>query len=342
MRRIWAWGIALFCFLGAPGFAGSSHLHHDAERDFHSPAAKLATGDLSRWRGRNFTPYAWPVKVLSIGHTMASYQNYGRLPSGAYFHHGLDIRADAGSTVTAAVGGKVVNVENYVAGSPAYWEIAILDDDGFLWQYHHVDRDSIPQAVLDAFKSGGKIATGAKIGEVYYWPVVTFGERFHHVHLNVLGKDQSYVNPFSFLAPLGDSAAPQIKQISIVQNGKRVEGNRVSGKYTLAAEVGDLILHDKFTVPPNTISYEVDGSMPVMTWQFDSLPGGSSNTKFVSEFYIGNTCGNYSCRRAVIDLGFRLSPQQIFPVTPGPHRIVVRVRDFEGNQAEKSFDWTVN
>jgi hypothetical protein len=318
--------------------AWGGHLHDDAERDHRSRAARLATGRLTARTNRARAP--WPVAVLSIGHTIASYQNYGSDP---YFHHGLDIRADAGSDVFASVGGKVVNIENYVPGSPADWEVAILDDEGFLWQYHHVDRQSIPQAILDAYKTGAKISAGTKIGEVYYWEVVTFGERFHHIHLNVLGEGQAYVSPFAFLEPLGDTSAPEVKAIKILKDGRPVDGRRVTGNYSLTAEVSDLIRHTKFTVPPHAITYEVDGGMPVVVWQFDRLPGGSSNTQYVHDFFVRpDTCGNYSCRKAVVNLAFRKGESgQVFPTTPGKHHIRVRVRDFEGNAAEKEFEWTV-
>lgn len=312
--------------------------HEDAERNYRSPAAKYATGTALN-RSVTYGPlYMWPVKVLSIGHTIASYQNYG---SGAYFHHGLDIRADAGSDVVASVGGKVVNIENYMSGS-AYWEIAILDDDGYVWQYHHVDPNSIPQNIHNAFKNGTKIATGTKIGEVYYWSEVSFGERYHHIHLNVLGAGESYLSAFAFLSALADTASPQIQEIYLVQNGRRVTGTAVSGNYTVAAVVTDLVLHDQFTVPPHSIFYQLDGKSPFMVWSFHWLPGGASNTQYVNNFFIADTCGNYTCRKAVVDLGFRKTAGQVFPTTSGAHSLVLRAADFVGNMAEKTFSWTVN
>src|SRR5688500_15621489 len=124
----------LACLISATGcgrgFTDEASLHGEAERRLNPAVASLATGRLPTGRPLR---HPWPVTVLSIGHTSASYQNYGGSP---YFHHGLDVRADAGSDVLAAAGGKVVNIENY-GGSAAYWEVAILDDEGFLWQYHH-------------------------------------------------------------------------------------------------------------------------------------------------------------------------------------------------------------
>src|SRR6478609_8631666 len=83
--------------------------------------------------------HPWPFPLLSIGHNMQSYQNYG---GSAYWHDGLDIRSVVDQPIYSAAGGKIVNVENYQPGNPMYWEIAILDDEGFVWKYHHVNRQS--------------------------------------------------------------------------------------------------------------------------------------------------------------------------------------------------------
>ena len=52
-------------------------IHDDVERDFVPHCAVLATGELNLW---NMKRVPWPVEVLSIGHTIASYQNYGGSP----------------------------------------------------------------------------------------------------------------------------------------------------------------------------------------------------------------------------------------------------------------------
>ncbi len=313
------------------------------ERDFHSTKAVLATGRLENFsKDTTSLPRApWPVKVLSIGHTMASYQNYGAISS-AYFHHGLDIRADAGSPVIASRGGKVVNIENYQPGQSAYWEIAILDDDGFLWQYHHIERSSIPQNIHQAYANKTKIADGTKIGEVFSWGIVSFGERYHHVHLNILGANKEYLNPFAFLEPLHDTKSPEIGNITLTKNGKKVSGNSVQGNYSIAAELKDLILSEVYFNPPNEIKITVDSDSPQTVWKFDKLPGGPSDTAFVNQFFVSSmACGNYSCRKPVIDLGFKNQPAQVFPLTKGNHDLKIEIWDFENNYASKSFSWTV-
>jgi hypothetical protein len=339
--------ISLFlCFLGTlQAFANPYHqVHDDAERDFSPNYLKMAYGDLTAFKkNKERIRYIWPVSVLSIGHTNASYQRYSFMSS-AYFHHGIDIRADAGSDVIASAGGKVVNIENYMPGNDAYWEVAILDEYGFIWQYHHIERQSIPESIFQAFKNKTSIPAGAKLGEVYFWGIVTYGERFHHVHLNVLGKNKAYLNPLEFLELLPDHSQPEITNMFLVKNGAAIEGNTVSkGNYSIGAEVTDLILSEVFIVPPHEIKVSVDGKEPFLVWKFSGLPGGDDTEKFVNQFYLAKlACGDYNCRKPVVDLGFNKDQtKQVFPLNPGNHRLQLWVKDYNGNEASQSFQWLV-
>jgi len=313
-----------------------SHLHdHDAAERHVSRSAEFATGAFQKGAVER---HRWPVEVLSIGHTGASYQNYG---GSSYFHHGLDIRTDSGSDVFASVGGKVVNIENYGSG-PAYWEVAILDADGFLWQYHHVKKESIPQEMWDAYRSGGTVATGAKVGQTYHWMVETFGEVYHHIHLNVLGAGKKYLNPFDFLELLADDKSPRIIETGLLQGGRKVNGNEVKGPYSLFVTAHDLILHDQFVVPPQRILISVDGGEQAVVWDFSELPGGASNEQFVEKFFVPSlTCGNYDCRKLTVDLGFLKTGSRQFPASAGSHEINIVIEDYLNNQDSSSFRWQV-
>lgn len=323
------------------------HFHDDAERDYSPKYLDQAYGDLKDFQKRGFrNRYFWPVQVLSIGHTNASYQNYSFGPSSAYFHHGIDIRADAGSDVIASAGGKVINIENYMPGNDAYWEVAILDDEGFIWQYHHIERQSIPDSIFEAYQKQIKIPAGTKLGEVYFWGVVTFGERFHHVHLNILGKNKAFLNPLAFLELLPDRSKPEISDIFLVKNGSKLSGTEVKGAgYSIGVEVKDLILSDVFTVPPHEIRISIDGQSPIQVWSFDELPGGGDEEAYVNQFYVARlVCGNYSCRKPIINLGFQkqANPSGVFPASVGKHTVDVWARDFNGNEAHRSWDWIVS
>ena len=335
MRLALALSLALALGLGAQEI----HQHDDAEARYTPEYASLATGQAADLPALEEARAPWPFEALSIGHTMASYQRYGWQP---YFHHGIDIRGDEGTEVRAAVGGQVVNVGNYNGGSRYYWEVAILDAEGFLWQYHHVDHTTIPQAVKDAFEQGGSVPAGELLGEIVDWPATTFGEVYTHVHLNVLGADGVYLNPLRFLEDLGDDAGPRIVDVGLLDADRSVSAAATPG-YGLWVEVADLIRHDQFTVPPYHLEVQVDGGETQVVWTFDRLPGGASRTDFIDDFYVpGETCGNYQCRRAVIDLGFQLEGRRTFPTEAGRHHAVVRVRDLAGHSAVRGFSWIVD
>jgi hypothetical protein len=311
-------------------------MHLDAELNHVAAKEHLGHGNFAK---KSPERHAWPFDLLSIGHAISSYQNYGG--SQPYFHHGLDIRGEALQEVHASVGGVVVNIENYSAGE-LYWEVAIRDDEGFLWQYHHIDQTTIPQAIKEAFKNKGRVTTGALLGKIVRWPISTYGEMYHHVHLNILDGSGNYLNPFEFLEELPDNSAPEIVAIKFLKNGRSQSGTTISGTYQFSLEVRDLILHEKFIVPPHRMTYSIDGQKEETFWQFDSLPGGASRTDFVHDLYVAReTCGNYTCRKLVFNLGFSKNGTRSFPQSSGPHSLDVTVWDYAGNKTSSRFNYSI-
>lgn len=283
--------------------------------------------------------HPWPYPLLSIGHNMQSYQYYGGSP---YWHDGLDIRAEKDQPVYASAGGKVVNIENYVRGDALYWEVAILDDEGFVWKYHHIDRKSIPEDIFKAYKTGGSIPSGTFIGNVVRWPVTTYGEVYHHLHLLVVAKDGQYINPFLMMEPLADTRAPVIKKIGLAKNHRPVEGKQIQGPHSVYVEAHDLVLHDKFILPPHKITYRLNGGEENVVWEFIHLPSGKNDSDYIRDFYLDGTCGNYNCRRFYINLNFtKETPRGQFILPKGTHKIEVSVEDLAGNSASESFQWQV-
>ena len=283
--------------------------------------------------------HPWPFEALSIGHSMASFQSYRW--NQAYFHHGIDIRGDEGTPIYAAVGGKVVNVANYYQGSRYYWEVAILDEQGYLWQYHHVDPDSIPEKIKTAFKNKESVPAGELLGEIVDWPASTYGEVYTHIHLNVLGKDGVYLNPLHFLESLQDKKKPSIQKIGILdKRGRPQSGNVAKGDYGLFVQARDLLKHHRFYIPPYHVEYRIQNSAWKTVWKFDQLPGGSDREAFVKDFFVPwSTCGNYTCREIYIDLGFQQTNP--FPQKKGSYDLEVRVFDQAGNADQSSYQFEV-
>lgn len=304
------------------------------EKELRTKADLLAT---SKYQVRKNHP--WPFPLLSIGNNMQSYQNYGGSP---YWHDGLDIRARIDQPIYAAAGGKVVNLENYQPGNDLYWEVAILDEDGFVWKYHHVDQDSIPDEVRNAFANGGSIKEGTLLGNVIRWPISSYGEIYHHLHLLVVAKDGQYINPFLMMSPLEDTKAPVIKKIGIAQNHKALDINAVRGPHALYLEASDLVLHEKFILPPHKITYRIDNGPEVTMWEFIHLPSGKNDTDYIDDFYMPGTCGNYSCRKFYFNLNFtKESPRKTMNLPAGNHNIEVSVEDVSGNKTSEHFEWKV-
>ena len=304
------------------------------ERLVKTRADGLAYGKFTQQKS-----HQWPFPLLSIGHNMQSFQDYS---GSAYWHDGLDIRAVQDQPIYAAAGGKVVNIQNYIRGNHLYWEIAIQDDEGFVWKYHHVAKESITQEIQKAYTSGEKIAEGTLIGNVVQWPISSFGEVYHHLHLLVVAADGRYINPFLMMEPLTDTQAPVISKIGLAKNHKPIDGTEVQGEHALFVEASDLVMHKKFILPPHKISYRLDNDEEKVMWTFVNIPSGKNDVDFINDFYMKGTCGDYSCRKFYFNLNFSLEkPRGAFNLPAGEHQIEVMVEDVVGNKATKSFKWKV-
>lgn len=287
---------------------------------------------------------SWPFEIESIGHSMQSFQKYGF--SSAYWHDGLDMRGDAGTKIYASVSGTVVNIENYHPGNDLYWEVAILDDQGFVWKYHHVNKDSIPKKIKDAFKNKLRVEQGEYIGDIVTWPESAYGERYHHIHMLVVDGKGRFINPFKLLPKLLDHSAPVIKEIGLFDHKRRIiRGNTVRGEHGIFINAYDTVLHSKFNLTPYMISYRIDGGDEKIVWKFDTLPSIGNDRDYIHDFYLKGTCGNYHCRNFYINLNFNIkfknNATEFFKFEKGQHKIDIKVSDFVGNSTSRSFLYQV-
>ena len=305
--------------------------------------------------------YTWPHEFAQMGHLISSYQNYdyNQDPREAYFHHGIDmVTPTHGVPVYSHTGGQVVNVENYYnAGGYygyLYWEVAILDPEGYVWQFHHIDHTTIPQEIHDAYQAylnnpdtGGFVEPGTRLGDIVEWTEASFGYIFHHIHLNILAAGDIYINPLEFHEPGNyvDTQDPVIHEIGLLNGNTPLQGNTVNKgtSYSLYLKASDLYMSEVYYLPPHKIEFMLDGSGEwISFWDFHTFPGGSNTKQFVNDFYIpGLTKGNYENRQFYINLGFTTEGLRAFPDEPGMHTIDVRVWDYAGNSDEASYTWFV-
>lgn len=320
------------------------------EYSINTGSAGIATGDPDAAHAR----YSWPFPFQQMGHLNSSYQLYSSDPSDAYFHHGIDMIAPNGTPVHTPCAGQVVNIENYSSPSELYWEVAILDPQGYVWQYHHIEQSSIPQAIHQAYtayqadhQNGGFIAANALLGSIVPWPVESFGYIFNHIHLNILAAGDIYLNPLEFLDyTYRDEQAPQIQRVGLFTGANSLlSGNTIpfGTDYSLYIQTRDLYMSNVFFLPPQRITYKLDGSEETHTvWDFHSLPGGASDTTYVNQYFLpGLTQGNYDERVFYVDLGFTKDGNSSLPIDPGLHWISIEVWDYAYNRATWTYNWVI-
>ncbi len=167
---------------------------------------------------------SWPVQfedsAHTIGNSMAEFQPFGS----PYFHGGCDLRSASQATLTAPVSGKIeaghYSYNNNPDGSlqkfwkawpqrgdAYYFEVAVIADDGIRYELHHVDRDTLPPAIVRMLNAGGgRVDAGTELGHVITWPDGVY----HHTHYNIELPGGARVNP-EFVSPLlTDTLAPEV------------------------------------------------------------------------------------------------------------------------------------
>ncbi|MBI4469727.1 MAG: M23 family metallopeptidase [Acidobacteria bacterium] len=176
-----------------------------------------------------FFMYQWPFDYSGnepnvVANLMEDYQSFNNKPDAeAYWHLGLDIRAPANSMVHAVIGGTVASINQY-KNSDLNWSIVIRGQDGYLWQYNHINVNTIQVSPCQ------QVQKGAPLGQIAVWPnqYDINGQDYHHLHLNVAlwtgtcqdpclnacawpityADGYEYYNPLLFL-PNADNVAPR-------------------------------------------------------------------------------------------------------------------------------------
>ncbi|MEQ8765434.1 MAG: M23 family metallopeptidase [Planctomycetota bacterium] len=356
------------------GLASGLHRFEVVAQDDHGNVS------LERMAFTVFDPadrHPWPIpeatEPQTIGHLAHNFQHYGGRP---YFHPGVDIRTPAESPVHSAVAGRVTELRYYGA-RPLYFEVAIQDDRGFLWEYHHIAEDSVPDAVREAFEKGQRVPAGTYLGSVIRWRVHAYGDRYDHLHLNVLDPWKNYLNPLRFLIAPSDDVPPRVAGLYFCPNeGERafevVRGTPVvSGDVDLVLEAEDLFGGAPFQLGVHEIRYQlvrvdargkVPMGEPVLFCRFDSLPGGFDrhdgiNSVFKRRLQVEDelleTEGNYSRRRFLYVLthapaGLVADKDSYWdtdgfrpdgePLYPnGRYEVAVLAKDIFGNETRREF-----
>lgn len=179
----------------------------------------------------------WPVQFQDAAHTLGNAMNEFQPFGSPYFHGGCDLRVAKRAQVVSPVAGKLEaghydytnnpdgSMTKYfkpwpASGDSTYFEVAVVTPEGNRFEFHHMNRDRLPKAIVDLLNQGGaEVAAGTLLGEAIVWP----GGDYHHIHYNVIDPHGVRINP-EFVSPLiVDTQAPQVKDALAVFPGGRIQ-----------------------------------------------------------------------------------------------------------------------
>jgi hypothetical protein len=166
----------------------------------------------------------WPVFFQDskhvIGNSMSQFQPY----DGTYWHGGGDLRVKAGAEVRAPIKGHVeaghysyvINPDGSMdkywkawpeRGSDTYFEVAVVADDGTRYEFHHVNRNTLPAEIVRLLQAKGEVQAGDVLGYAIRW---SDGE-YNHIHYNIVAPNGIRINPEYISTSLPDEVPPQIR-----------------------------------------------------------------------------------------------------------------------------------
>ncbi len=227
----------------------------------------------------------WPVKdvPINIGNLAYTLQFYGDEPG---FHHGLDILEPAGTPVYAPVSGKISLGYYYRIKIPYTFQIAIVQKNGTVWQFHHLDPKTIPASLFDLAKKGGTVSSGALLGKIYDASQMGYGIS-PHVHINVIDSSGHYQEPLRFFPLLPQDTPPVIRGLYLIDSQNRVLADNQRGfqvepsdskSAALIVDAFDVVSPSKVETTPASISvWALMGGAKkrilLAQRKFDRLPG---------------------------------------------------------------------
>ncbi|MAV90677.1 MAG: hypothetical protein CL676_04605 [Bdellovibrionaceae bacterium] len=236
----------------------------------------------------------WPIQfengLNSVGNLMAQFQSYG--PFSSYFHGGCDLVARRGESLIAPISGKIE--AGYYSYSDIgdgymqkywiplfeseghsvqkeYFEVALTDQNGFRFEFHHVDRDSLTPEILSHIKANDFISAGTILGQVIDWGYFMNGSPYNHIHYNIVSPNGYNFNCQWYSAKILDTVSPMIASVYAVVENNVIE---VSNNERLSQRPSEFILdifdrkdRNPFILQPHFVEYRPQ-SGKTFTWDF--------------------------------------------------------------------------
>jgi hypothetical protein len=152
-----------------------------------------------------------------------------------------------------------------------YFELAVVTPDGYRFELHHVDSETLPQVTLDALKKGGvTLPAGTVVGHVNAWAFSP--EQYPHVHYNIVAPDGVRLNPEYYSVAVPDHEAPTIHGVYALMNtGNSVavsaSGSVPAGALEIIVAATDRHDGDAYVQTPPYIELALDSGAK-LGWDF--------------------------------------------------------------------------
>ncbi len=179
----------------------------------------------------------WPTHLsdskYKIGPILHQYQKFPG--SSHYFHEGVDFLGEPFQKVFTPVSGVIdggyysytskdngASEKTYISlkdiprddKEPKLWgkhyfEISITDEFGNRFEFHHIDRTTLPLNILKSIYDGSVVIQDMQIGNIIPWPNKVLGADYNHIHYSVLSEQGEQLNPFWFSKKIPDTTEPE-------------------------------------------------------------------------------------------------------------------------------------
>jgi hypothetical protein len=295
----------------------------------------------------------WPVQFQdaahTIGNSMAQFQPFDTPP---YFHGGCDLRTRAGAEIVSPVSGRLeaghygysTNPDGSMkkfwkpwpqAGDAAYFEVAVISEDGIRYEFHHVNRSTLPADIVARLNGQDRFVTaGTLLGHVIRW----MGLEYHHAHYNVILPGEGRVNPEFVSTLLPDSLAPEMGAVFALFADGRVEefgdGLFLQAPREFVVETQDRQDNNIYVHPPSLARLSFSSGQKT-EWDFrETLLSPAGKFPVLSEFFLASlrspqgrqyrTEGGYGTGKSLVRLAVPAGARGAF---------TIELADVAGNRA---------
>lgn len=340
-----------------------------------SAATKIIKTSLKTRIGYEQHSLPFPVALTKapdqFGALMHQFQDF---TTPAYYHAGLDIRTDAEQIVIAPISGKIeggyyayldhasgksekqfLPLKEALQGKGAppwgkrYFEIAIVDPQGYRFEFHHINPDTLSASIIDKILNQENVRKGDVIGSVIA-NTKLLGIDYHHLHYNIIHSDGYYINPLFVSYVIEDTSPPQIENVYAAQKsgcGKDYpflvemhdsKAEKADGYIIL--QTSDTISKSRFSNPP-TIVIAQFGKNTFFEWDFSkSLTDSNGLLPILSELYLKNYCDTFGESKASTTLKTASTKFKFYIKIPVPlfynGPVKLTVIDMFGNKTQRT------